>query len=223
MTYSILGVSASNLMVVILWLCVINRGWIATSSFMVCVCGKEGRPIMTFYLSIMCWNSCPFNIHTSAQARIFVRILLGGCWVLWLHFHCIQWHCPLEAQSLHGSFWQSRYWFCVNELTTLFNSYDTASSMECIALKAAMVMSALLLQRPHRDSKSHDHIACLECCLPLWHDGNIKTLLDEGIMYYSTMSIYNSQDTARVFAKLTFQGKVKAALRFVSDQSQGFF
>ena len=30
-------------------------------------------------------------------------------------------------------------------------------------------------------------------------------------------------DTARVFARLMFQGKVKAALRFVSNQSRGSF
>ena len=44
--------------------------------------------------------------------------------------------------------------------------------MECITLKAAMVMPALLLQRPHRDSKSRDHVACLERrSLPLWRGG----------------------------------------------------
>ena len=31
----------------------------------------------------------------------------------------------------------------VKELTTLFNNYGTASSIECIALKAAMVMPVL--------------------------------------------------------------------------------
>ena len=49
----------------------------------------------------------------------------------------------------------------VNDLTILCG---TASSMECIALKTAMVMPGLLLQHPHRDSfKSHNHVACLEC------------------------------------------------------------
>ena len=60
----------------------------------------------------------------------------------------------------------------VSELTNLFNSYGNASAQECIALKAAMVMPALLLQRPHVNSKSRDHLACLERRLPLWKDGN---------------------------------------------------
>ena len=76
----------------------------------------------------------------------------------------------------------------VKELTSLFNNYGTASSMECIALKAAMVMPALLLQRPHRDSKSRDHVACLERRLPLWRNGNIKSLLDEGITRVSSQN-----------------------------------
>ena len=55
--------------------------------------------------------------------------------------------------------------------------------MKCTALKAAMVMPALSLKRPHCYSKSRDYMACLERRLPLWRDGNIKTLLDEGILF----------------------------------------
>ena len=48
----------------------------------------------------------------------------------------------------------------VIELSKLFHNYGTASAMECITLKAAMVMPALLLQRPHWNSKCHDHVMC---------------------------------------------------------------
>ena len=37
----------------------------------------------------------------------------------------------------------------VRELSKLFDSYGTASTIECITLKAAMVMPALLLQCRH--------------------------------------------------------------------------
>ena len=40
----------------------------------------------------------------------------------------------------------------VSELTNLFNNYGNASAQKCIALKAAMVMPALLLQCPHANS-----------------------------------------------------------------------
>ena len=60
-------------------------------------------------------------------------------------------------------------------------------------------------------------------------DGNILIFLEEGkIIQQRLPSRHGSnppdpQDTARVFARLMFQGKVKAALRFVSDQSRGSF
>jgi len=72
----------------------------------------------------------------------------------------------------------------VTELSKLFQNYGTAPAMECIALKAAMVIPSLLLQRPHQNSKSHDHVICLEHRLPLWHDGNILDLLNESSIVY---------------------------------------
>ena len=49
--------------------------------------------------------------------------------------------------------------------------------MEIIALKAAMTLPILLLQKPHRTSKVKEHNKCIECRLSLWLDG---ALLDEG-------------------------------------------
>ena len=37
----------------------------------------------------------------------------------------------------------------VIEVAKLYESFGSASAMECIALKAAMVLHALLLQKPH--------------------------------------------------------------------------
>jgi len=65
-----------------------------------------------------------------------------------------------------------------------------------------------------------DHLACLERHLLLWKDGNILTLLEEGNIIQQSLPSHggrknsSSEDTARVFARLMFQGKVKAALRF---------
>ena len=55
-----------------------------------------------------------------------------------------------------------------HEPAKLFKSYGSTSAMESIALKATMVLPASLLQKPHRQSKSCDHIKCLECHLQLW-------------------------------------------------------
>jgi len=113
----------------------------------------------------------------------------------------------------------------VTELSKVFQNYN---SMECIALKAAMVMPPLLLQRPHQNSKSHDHVICLERRLSLWRDGNILHLLNEGCSIQHCLQTNkgersNFEYIARKFAKLMSQGKVKAALRFVSDKSCGSF
>jgi len=114
----------------------------------------------------------------------------------------------------------------VNRLSNLFNCYGTVSALECIA---ALVMPALLLQHPHSHSKSRDHLACLERRLPLWKDGNILTLLEEGSIIQKCLpscggsNSSSPENTAWVFARLMFQGKVKAALRCLSNQSRGSF
>ena len=45
----------------------------------------------------------------------------------------------------------------VRELTRLFRAFGDNSALECVALKAAMVLPALLLQKPHARSKAKDH------------------------------------------------------------------
>ena len=61
----------------------------------------------------------------------------------------------------------------VQELARLHAAYGEGSSLECIAIKAAMVMCALLLQKLHRSAKSKDFIACLERRLDLWKQGHM--------------------------------------------------
>ena len=45
----------------------------------------------------------------------------------------------------------------ITELAKLYDGYGSASAMESVALKAAMVLPPLLLQKPHRQSKSREH------------------------------------------------------------------
>ena len=49
----------------------------------------------------------------------------------------------------------------IENLTKLFTAYAQESSHESFAIKAAMTMPALLLQKPHSKSKTKDHITCL--------------------------------------------------------------
>ena len=98
--------------------------------------------------------------------------------------------------------------------------------MESIVLKAAMVLPALLLQKPHKQSKSHEHIKYLEHCLNLWQGGDIDALLEKGnaIQQHLRRSHPSSlADNSRIFARLVFQGKVRATMRFLMDKSHGSF
>ena len=50
----------------------------------------------------------------------------------------------------------------VSELARLYKAYAEGSALECIALKATTVFVILALQKPHKKSKSKDHVCCLE-------------------------------------------------------------
>ena len=65
----------------------------------------------------------------------------------------------------------------VVEITRMFRAYTDASALESIALKAAMVVPALLLQKPHPKSKVKDHINHLERHLQLWKEGDLEKLM----------------------------------------------
>ena len=50
----------------------------------------------------------------------------------------------------------------VNELAHFFKAYAERTALEAITLTATMIIPSLILQKPHRSSKTRDHIACLE-------------------------------------------------------------
>ena len=58
----------------------------------------------------------------------------------------------------------------VTELARLIRAYAETSSLEAIALKAVMVMPALLLQKPSRTSRAKDHSTHLARCLQLFEE-----------------------------------------------------
>ena len=66
------------------------------------------------------------------------------------------------------------------ELAKLFRAYGEGSALESIALKASMVIPALLLQKPHPTSKSRENVACLQRRIQLWQKGDINNLIIEG-------------------------------------------
>ena len=88
-----------------------------------------------------------------------------------------------------------------------------------------MIMPALLLQKPHAKSKSADHFKHLERRLQLWSDGNFESLLDEGrtIQWQFALDSHNrskiDQNLSKQFANHMMEGRVKAALRLISQDN----
>ena len=87
-------------------------------------------------------------------------------------------------------------------------------------------MSILLLQKPHRTSKSRDHVACLERRVRSCRAGGINDLVLEGrtiqqCLHKRTPDLKDEQQLTQAFSKLMLEGKTKAALRLLTDQNKG--
>ena len=116
----------------------------------------------------------------------------------------------------------------VAEQARLFHAYAVGSALESIALKAAMIMPVLLLQRPYVKSKEKDHVTHLTRRLSLWSRDDINSLVSEGRTLQSlfskskrSKSTSDSSSVARRFSQLMMSGKVKAALRLLSSDCDG--
>ncbi len=108
----------------------------------------------------------------------------------------------------------------VRELTRMFNAYAEGSLLEIIAV---MTMPALLLQKPSSKSKAKEHTSHLERRLKLWTEGKLDDLLHEGdtiqqkLIYHQSSRHKGEDQTARIFSKLMMEGKVRAALRLITQ------
>ena len=107
----------------------------------------------------------------------------------------------------------------VSELAHLSQAYADESSLECIALKACMVMQMILLQKPSPRSKAKDRAACLQRQLEMWRNGDIEELYKEWKCLQARMtgsrSSINSEQISRTFSNLMMLGKTKSALQFL--------
>ena len=113
----------------------------------------------------------------------------------------------------------------VAEMTRLVQSFANATSMEGIALKALVILQVLILQKPHARSKSRDHVQCVQRRLELWKMAIFEELLREGrtLQHRLETNLRNvSEDQlSKVFSHLVIQGKINAALRYLSDNTKG--
>ena len=109
----------------------------------------------------------------------------------------------------------------ITELTRLLRAFVDKSGLEGIALKASMVLPALVLQRPHSTSRARDHVQCLSRRLRAWRLGRIDELVREGRTIQKCLPKRSSVDRdedhfQRTFSNLVFAGKISAAMRLLS-------
>ena len=113
----------------------------------------------------------------------------------------------------------------VNQLASLFQAYADQSTLECIAMKAAVVMQVVLLQKPAAKSKARDHAAHLDRRLSMWINGDIEPLLSECRCLQNRLAKNNEPNDEEVisrnFSKMMMMGKVNSALRYLSQKTSG--
>ena len=105
----------------------------------------------------------------------------------------------------------------VQELAWMISAYGDGGAFDCVAIKAAMVMCSLFLQRPHCSVTSADLVKCLQRRMTLWKKGDIVELLHEGRVIQGCLvaSKSISHDTDRItrqFVNHMLHGNVKSAL-----------
>ena len=110
----------------------------------------------------------------------------------------------------------------LREMTRLIENWTGMSDeMSAIALKALMVMPALLLQKPSRKSSAKQHKEYLTRRLDLWSEGNFEELLKEGRYIQHKMQqkfAKDEENAAKMFTRFMLLGKVNAALRLLDKQ-----
>ena len=112
-------------------------------------------------------------------------------------------------------------------MSKLFKEYANDMMMKGVALKAALVMPALLLQCPHSHSKSKEDTKCLERRLSLWRNGQISELNNkEGSIQCHVGSSRNHKirkkgRKAFIYAHVMMNGDVKSAIRQLNDEHNG--
>ena len=113
----------------------------------------------------------------------------------------------------------------IREMTRLLRQWSSKSALRDVAWKCIMVLPALLLQKPSKESKSKDHVAALKRRLKSWKEGDILGLLKECDTIQSRIKLSAPRNTTEAiskrFAILMKQGKINAAVKLLTSSMQG--
>ena len=108
----------------------------------------------------------------------------------------------------------------ISELAYWLEQFNKNTTFKGISIKVFMVLPSLLLQKPLATSKTKDHIENLTKHLALWKEGKIDELISEGQVIQKRLTSGKRKERdnlERVFAKLMFEGKINAALRYLTE------
>ena len=113
----------------------------------------------------------------------------------------------------------------VNELARLFQAFADNSSLERISMKAITVFQILMLQKTSKKSRTKIDIKHLHRRLDIWQGGDFMNLFNEGKCLQERLSkSVKERDISmisRTFKNLMEKGRVKNALRLLSNESSG--
>lgn len=105
----------------------------------------------------------------------------------------------------------------VAELTFWLKQFNSNSDLNHIALKAFIVLPALILQKPSSTSKSKEHSGAIERRLKLCRKGDLSTLMQEirfiQSRFNSSRKATSMEDISKVFARLVMKGKLSATIK----------
>ena len=97
--------------------------------------------------------------------------------------------------------------------------------MKCIALKAASILTPLLLQQPCGKPTYRDNVNHLTRRLLLWEEGHIKELLKEGSTIQAQLAnskkVIDDSTLAKRFASMVFNNNFKGAMSLVTEKGKG--
>ena len=112
----------------------------------------------------------------------------------------------------------------IDKFTEHINDWNNGSQSQHVALKAAIILLAVGLQKPSQKSKANEHQECLGKRLDQWNRGEIGSLLREGRAIQRRLISSPRQskpDSARVFANLVMSEQMNSALWYLSGENGG--
>ena len=113
----------------------------------------------------------------------------------------------------------------VLELARLLQVFADGFSMESVCMKAITILQVLVLQKPSHTSKSRDHTKHLKRRMDIWKAGNLEKILLEGKCIQEHLpkpsKRRDKSKLAKSFQRLVSRGKIKKALRLLSNSSSG--